>query len=323
MYSSNEWGTLKKVIVGDATGAKIPSMDISLRTVNYADKSSNFQPIVGDYPRQVVEEANEDLEIFCNFLKTQQVEVVRPDATDPTYYNYCPRDSVLVYKNCAIGAPMPVRARHNEYLAFKDQLHNLTDLQQHHADHLYNIKCVGNPDILALTESSAAFDAANVIRANNDLLYLVSNSGNQKGADLLQSLLGSDVKVHTLSGVYSYMHIDSTIAFLREGLLLINPDRITNVRHQLPAPFNKWDYIVCPEPFDIGHYPKYCNSSKWVNMNLLSVSPDLVVLEKHQTSLARELKKYRIDSALLPMRHQRTLGGGFHCVTLDLDRNVD
>jgi len=36
--------------------------------------------------------------------------------------------------------------------------------------------------------------------------------------------------------------------------------------------------------------------------------------------LAKELEKHGIESAMLPIRHQRTLGGGFHCVTLDLER---
>lgn len=55
-------------------------------------------------------------------------------------------------------------------------------------------------------------------------------------------------------------------------------------------------------------------------MNLFSVSPHLVVLEEHQTELRKELEKREIDCAMLPCRHQRTLGGGFHCVTLDLIR---
>jgi len=55
-------------------------------------------------------------------------------------------------------------------------------------------------------------------------------------------------------------------------------------------------------------------------MNLFSVNPNLVVLEEHQEPTRRELEKYGIECAMLPMRHQRTLGGGFHCVTLDLDR---
>ena len=77
---------------------------------------------------------------------------------------------------------------------------------------------------------------------------------------------------------------------------------------------------MCPEPVDIGYYKNYNNSSPWLNMNLLSISPDFVVIEEHQHNLRKALEKYGIDCAMLPMRHSRTLGGGFHCVTLDLIR---
>ena len=93
-------------------------------------------------------------------------------------------------------------------------------------------------------------------------MYLVSNSGNKYGAQYLQELLG--VPVHTLENVYSYMHIDSTVAFLREGLMLVNPSRVKS-KDMLPKAFQDWDVIFSPEPVDIGHYPGWCNSSKWIN----------------------------------------------------------
>ena len=122
---------------------------------------------------------------------------------------------------------------------------------------MYNENCIGDKDTLALTEYEPAFDAANIIRANDQILYLLSNSGNRKGAQKLQTLL-PETQVHLLEGVYSYMHIDTTVAFLREGLLLANPERIKD-RDVLPGPFKDWDIIWCPEPVDIGHYPGYNN----------------------------------------------------------------
>ena len=55
------------------------------------------------------------------------------------------------------------------------------------------------------------------------------------------------------------MHIDTAVAFLREGLATFaNPERIKD-RDVLPGPFKDWDIIWCPEPVDIGHYPGYNN----------------------------------------------------------------
>lgn len=321
MPSKNEWSQLKKVVVGVADYAKIPTIDKSMRTVNYADVTDLDSVPVGNYPQQVIDEANEDLDTFVSFLEKESVKVVRPERTDCNYYNYCPRDSVFIHGDKTIATPMPLRARINEYKAFEQHLQNVENLNQPHWDALYNTECIGNPDILALNETAPAFDAANVIRANDDVLYLVSNSGNRQGALLLETVL-DNVNVHELEGIYSYMHIDSTIAFLREGLMLLNPSRIKS-KSQLPKPFRHWNAIWCPEPTDIGYYPGYCNASEWINMNLFSVSPSLVVLEENQHSLRKELEKHGIECAMLPMRHQRTLGGGFHCVTLDLDRHVD
>ena len=152
------------------------------------------------------------------------------------------------------------------------------------------------------------------------VLYLQSNSGNASGAQLLQNMLNSDAEVHIVKDIYTYVHIDTTIAFLREGLLMVNPTRVTDPKKQLPYPFNTWDVIEAPDPVDIGHYPGYNNASEWCNMNLFSVSPNLVALEEHQHPTRRVLETYGIDCAMLPMRHQRTLSGGFHCVTLDLER---
>ena len=325
MLSLNEWSPLKTVMVGDATGAKVPQIDISLRTVNYADITDDSKIPVGPYPQQVIDEANEDLEIFCDFLKKENVTVLRPENIDPEYYNFCPRDSVLIHKNLILATPQPLKSRRMEYLSLEPQLKNFIDQSNYvihrpdFSDELYNKSCIKNKGVLALNETEPSFDAANILRCNDDLYYLVSNSGNKKGADYLQSIVGDSVKVHTLENIYSYMHLDSTMAFLREGLMLLNPSRIKN-KNQLPKSLQNWDIVWAPEPVDIGHYPGYCNASVWMNMNLFSINPNLVVVEEHQEPLRKSLEKYAIDCAMLPMRHERTLGGGFHCITLDIVR---
>lgn len=322
--ASNEWDTLKSVIVGDATGARIPQLDKSLRTVNYADVQDKTKIITGLYPKEVIDQANEDLEYFSNFLKKEGIQVLRPiENAHPDYYNYCPRDGILVYDNVIVSAPQPLRARKGEERFIEQHFKNLPakyiKTNPTLSDNLYNEDCIGDPDILALNETEPCFDAANVLRSNDDLFYLVSNSGNKSGADYLQEVVGPKKRVWTIEGVYSYMHLDSTITLLREGLMLLNPERIKS-KDQLPKPLQSWDAIWCPEPVDIGHYPGYNNASRWISMNLFSINPNLVAVEERQHTLRRELERYKIDCAMLPMRQARTLSGCFHCVTLDLKR---
>ena len=319
MKSQNEWDTLKKVIVGVADHARVPEVDLSVRTINYADREDVSDVPVGQYPQQVVDEANEDLEVFVNFLLGEGVEVLRSKRTPTDYYNFCPRDVVFTHKDITIATPMPLRCRKDAWKPLISHLGNTLIVPCKHQDELYNESCVCDKDALALTEVTPAFDAANILRANDDVLYLVSNSGNVAGANFLQGVLGDRAKVNLLQGVYSYMHIDTTIAFLREGLMLLNPERINDVS-VLTEPFRNWDVVWCPEPVDIGHYPGYNHASEWVNMNFFSVNPNLVVLEEHQEPTRKELEKYGIECVMLPMRHGRTLSGIFHCVTLDLER---
>ena len=98
-------GATPKVIVGHAEGARVPEMDRTLRLINYADRQDVSDVPEGLYPQQVMDEANEDLEIFCNFLRGEGVEVLRPKREPTDYYNYCPRDSVFLYADLAVATP--------------------------------------------------------------------------------------------------------------------------------------------------------------------------------------------------------------------------
>ena len=57
-----------------------------------------------------------------------------------------------------------------------------------------------------LSETEILFEAANTLRMGEDLLYLVSSSGNVLGAKWLQSVLGDDDQVHTTADIYRSSH---------------------------------------------------------------------------------------------------------------------
>ena len=60
--------------------------------------------------------------------------------------------------------------------------------------------------------------------------------------------------------------------------------------------------------------------SNWIHMNLFSINPNLVVVDQHQTGLIKLLENQGLDVIPLKLRHAKMLGGGFHCVTLDIRR---
>lgn len=335
--SWNEWDPLEEVIIGTARNARVPQIDKSLLAINYAGQTNHNEIPVGPYPDKVINEAEEDLEILCTELVRLGVKVVRPEPNDTSikfsnghwssegYYNFCPRDSVLIHGNNIIETPMPLRSRYIETDVFKGYFQKAAENgarwekapKPKLLDHSYDTDNVSR-DTLTLLEDEPCFDAANVLRAGYDLFYLVSNSGNKRGAVWLQNYLGSEFKVHLIEKAYSYMHIDSTVSLLRPGLALLNPSRMKE--HHRVGFLKNWDIIWCDEPVDIGYFGPYKNASTWIGMNLLMVNPDLAIVEKNQNPLIKQLEQKKINVLPLPMRHARTLGGAFHCVSLDVRR---
>ena len=193
-----------------------------------------------------------------------------------------------------------------------------------------------------LSENEILFEAANTLRMGKDLLYLVSSSGNEKGAKWLQSVLGSEYRVHITKDIYRSSHIDSTIMCLRPGLILINSARVNE--KNCPKIFDKWDKLyfsdVAPtteseikfqkevrepigkELMSMGFETNLLGmSSPWVGMNVLSVDQSTVIADERQVELIKLLEKNKFNVIKLRMRHIYTQGGGIHCATLDTVRD--
>jgi N-dimethylarginine dimethylaminohydrolase len=256
----------------------------------------------GPVSKQIIDETNEDLDNFKNCLKSLGIKVLRPKDLNfqefDGMYNYCPRDRVLIVGDQIIDAPMLYPTRKKELSAI---------------EHLFD------KSIIACTASDAIFDAANVCRLGKDLLYLISESGNRKGAEYLQQIL-PDHTIHILDNIYSGVHIDSTISPVREGLVVLNADRINS--NNLPEIFKSWEKIwmsgddIIPQSF-VG----YPYASKYIALNFLTINPNLIICDPKQSHLRKELSKHNVESIGIELRHSRTLGGGHHCVTLDLVRD--
>src|SRR5260370_41271100 len=184
-------------------------------------------------------------------------------------------------------------------------------------DDLYGL---GDDGLPVLREAEPAFEAANVLRLGRDLFYQVSRSGNELGLRWLRSVVDmlGDIRIHPLRGIYLGTHIDSTICFLRPGLALLNPERVSP--ETIPEPLRNWDIIWCP-PMEVSAsaYP-HTLRTPWVGMNILMLDTEHAVVDSAQRPLIREFERRRITVIPHRLRHSLVLGGGFHCVTLDMVR---
>jgi glycine amidinotransferase/scyllo-inosamine-4-phosphate amidinotransferase 1 len=55
---------------------------------------------------------------------------------------------------------------------------------------------------------------------------------------------------------------------------------------------------------------------------MLVVDPETVIVDSQQHDLITTLLAQDFNVIPMTLRHSRTLGGGFHCVTLDLVRET-
>ncbi|QGV77876.1 inosamine-phosphate amidinotransferase 1 [Streptomyces ficellus] len=330
-----EWDPLEEIVVGTMEGARMPIVDRSLLATEFPDIDDPQQIPTGLYPAQVAEETEAELEALADLLTGLGVTVRRPGGRDHKsivstpdwstdgFYDYCPRDGFLAVGDAIIESPMVLRSRWLEGFAYKDLFLEYSDSgarwlsapKPQLTDDMYEPTA---PPGQRLRDLEPAFDAANILRFGTDLLYQVSDSGNKRGARWLQSVLGPQYTVHPCENLYTSTHIDSTIVPLRPGLLLVNPARVTE--DNFPDFLRGWDRIVCPELVDTGFVGDHPKSSVWIGMNFLVIAPGKAIVDKRQTGLIRELERHGVEVIPSQLTHSRTLGGGFHCVTLDVRR---
>lgn len=334
----NEWDPVEEIIVGTAAHAVMPQQDLGFHAVQKTTPDLFSKLSRGKIPQRIIDETEEDIGTFIAELKKLRIKVKRPEPIAFTgtfktldweaehFFSYCPRDVLLAIGNTIIETPNVFRSRYFETMSYKKIL---LDYLKSGATWLaapkprltiesYHFNDQKNKKKSAINNNEPIFDAANILRAGEDIFYLVSDSGNELGCHWLQTTLTEKYRVHACRHLYSSMHIDTTLALLRPGLALINPTRVNE--KNLPAPLKKWDIITAPEMVEYQYSVHGNFSTKWLGMNLLMLSPTIAVVDAHQTKLIKMLASRGIDSLPLKLRHGRTLGGGFHCITLDTRR---
>jgi len=321
----NEWGKVKKVIVGIADKAKHYNDNMANRCVLFADRELTASIPHGSYSSTIIDEANEDLDNLANIYKQFGADVVRPEYTADVksfHYLYCPRDNILTVDDKIIASPMSTNDRKDEWKGMCDVTHDLS--RQEFDDTDYVLDCLQNKNLLATHNNKPMWDAANVLRAGRNILYQLSNTGNYAGATQLQKLLGptTEFKVHVLKDVYSFSHIDTTLALLKPGIALINPERVTD-KSKLPIEMQNWDLIECPDPIPMDYAGEEPAMSQCTGMNLCMLDEDTVIVQATQINLISLLEQKGFTVVPIHMRHQRSLGGGPHCCTVELEREYD
>lgn len=339
IWSVNEWGKLREIILGNPIGAYLPSLqDISQRSFDRIRESDWALAIPQPMPQEVIEETLEDLQDLSNVLTGLGVKVHQASSLDSSQpvrtadwvaeQENCIniRDITLIHGDLIIGATSPTRGRYEEGLAVGDLLSSTSAKRT----------CPPRPRLLdntydivrsrGINNYEPLFDAANCVRLGRDIVIDINNTANQLAAEWLQQTFDEHfgakfIRVHPVS--VSPDHLDVILVPLCEGKMLYNPQYVNP--EGLPDCIKSWDLIPAPEMIPQDYRSPTPKASNWIGLNLLVVDGDqqTVIVEKRQTHLIRTLERSGFRPIPMSWRHGRTWGGGFHCVTLDTHREGD
>ncbi len=346
IWSVNEWGKLKEIIVGRPHGAFVPDFT-DLSRMNF--ERTNFdepypyeevRKVLARHqmPQRIIDETEEDLQELIRVLKEYGVIVhlaSDADFSQPIKSNLWEaqqeaginiRDLTLIHGNVVIEAPSGNRGRYFEDFVLRDLFDDYRQRDQaawfvapHRPrlrDETYDLtRPVG------LNETEPIFDAANCLRLGKHLLIDINNSANHAGADWIQQTINKHygkgrIRLHKVR--YFTDHIDVIVLPLREGTFLLNPLYVN--QDKLPEELQNWDVIYSPEMIPQEYHNEVPKASNCIGLNLLVLDGEerTVIVEKSQTPLIRTLEENKFRVIPVTWRHGRTWGGAFHCVTLDL-----
>jgi len=205
VWSCNEWDQLEEVIVGNPLRARFPTPDRSTQLAEFPGRSMEEIP-QGPFPQQIIEETEEDVNAFVAVLEELGIIVKRPDTwpheakfstihwESEGFYNYCPRDIMLVIGDHIIETPNVMRSRAQETFSYRTMMVDYlkSGAKWYSApkpmllDSLFEVDL----DKPAPRNDEPAFDAANVLRLGQDLIYLVSSTGNEMGGAMVADNFG-------------------------------------------------------------------------------------------------------------------------------------
>ena len=349
----DEWSPLREVIVGTPYHLDYHD-DLSFRLFFHrnltpggegpAKRAAANRLFRGVRPgNQLRDECQEDLAAFVDVLEDYGAVVRRPSAltTVPTVqtpywaapmgHALMPRDLFLVVGEEIIETSPAVRARYFEADLYKElftgyfnagarwTLAPRSRLLEQNFDFSYVLRHGFDGEVPADPFYELMFDGAQVLRFGQDLIFNASTENHRMGARWLSRHLHGRNRIYVVEVTDN--HIDGSVLPLRPGTLLMHE---SVDRDSLPAALRHWDmirYEWLDRPMEVPEGGVPLLASQSIGMNVLSLDERHVIVQDIQLPLIRALERGGFTPIPVRWRHGRSLGGGFHCVTLDIRRD--
>jgi glycine amidinotransferase len=352
-----QWGKLKRIMVGKAENdcfqPKQPCQNPKINTPDLAE--SIPWPKGAKHPKSI-ERANIQLSNLTKVLRAEGIDVVRPDSMDwkqpikapwweveNQYGIVCPRDSIMTVGNIIMEASMSRRDRFFEVFALRRLVEkvwnedpnclwkaapkssmrdSMYDPSWHTISEEERTERMGKADFGLKKNEEIVFDAADFTRTGKHIFGQISMTCNEQALKWLHRELSPyGFVVHPLRISYDTTpsHIDCTFVVLKPGLVMTNPARPLCEEDKKLWLDNGWKLVDCPWPTNLDR-PAFSQSSYWLSMNVLVISPDKVIVEANETKMQEFLSDHGFEVIPVPFRDVYEFGGGLHCATWDIER---
>lgn len=295
------------------------------------------------FPPELILKAEKELDMFASLLENEGVKVYRPTKdvdwlAKEGYTGAMPRDGLMSVGSTLLEACFAWPSRSCEIEVGFSSI-----LQQLALDN--NVKIVRRPEssfanTLLDSENSAhtngngnrngqwvinnsrpAFDAADFLRFGRTIIGQYSHVTNQAGVDYVRKNLPAGYEIEILDvNDECAMHIDATILPLRQGLLVYHPYKVTEQSLRKHDVLADWD--LRPYPFDPPprEYPPLYMTSRWLCLNALVLDGEKVFVEASDVETRQWFESLGMTCIPCPFQHVNSIGGSFHCATVDLVR---
>lgn len=289
------------------------------------------------FPDSLIKNAEAELDCFAAILRAEGIRVYRPPTgidwlAEGGYTGAMPRDGLISVGNTLIEACFAWACRSREIelaygpilkdLAMEDPRANIVRRPaDSFANTLLNEDGPNEKNPWTINNSRPAFDAADFMRFGNVMLGQYSHVTNQAGVDYLQQHLPAGHSIEMLDvDDPSAMHIDATILPLRKGLLVYNPKKVTEADLRAHTVLADWELVAYPFiPQEPEGSPLYM-TSPWLALNALVLDGKRMVVEASDDQTAEWYEQLGMTCIRCPFKHVNSIGGSFHCATVDLVR---
>jgi glycine amidinotransferase len=290
------------------------------------------------FPEDIVAKAEAELDQFTNILEGEGIKVYRPPTgidwlAEGGYTGAMPRDGLMSVKNVLIEACFAWACRSREIeIAYSPILNDIAKdsrvtiirrPESFFADTLL-LDDGSKTDAWIINNSRPAFDTADFMRFGTTIIGQYSHVTNQAGVNYIQQQLPDGYRIEMLDvDDPSAMHIDATILPLRKGLLVYNPKKVTEAslrKHDVLADWDLEPYPFVPQD-PLPHEPPLYMTSPWLSLNVLVLDGKRVVVEESDHKTLKFYESLGMQCIPCPFKHVNSIGGSFHCATVDLVRD--